>query len=149
MKSASSLLIAFILMVVASGCGKDESPIPTQVPSPVSRMSAKINGAVFYASEFSVSSTTTSYFINGATSDANRRTSVSFTIPNYAGLTSYNIDTTTTAAFTQLGIAYLVTSGAITITTDNAVHTAGTFYLQASAGSITKDITDGSFDIYK
>ena len=148
MKSAF-LSFAVAALLLGSGCDKDSSPSPGTPSTNTTKLSAKINGSTFYATEFTYSSTDSSLVIGGSANETSRATMVTFRIRRYVGIGTYSVDSATTAVFAQLGMGYPVSSGSVSIVTDNAVHIAGTFNLEAGNGAIIKSLTDGSFDFYK
>jgi hypothetical protein len=73
-----------------------------------------------------------------------------FTIPHYAGLATYSIDTANTASYVDNSGTYNAKTGSITISAFNEVHVAGTFAFEAvNDAGLPKSIGSGSFDYYR
>jgi hypothetical protein len=141
-------VLAGILLLGISSCKQpDTVPEPNY---PANSLTATVSGRPFYAQDMSAALSGGMMAITGITNPSNsKQTSITLTIPHYAGLTTYKIDTANAASYSELGSTYKATSGSITINTANDVHTTGSFTFEGSSGTSTKSITNGTFDLYK
>jgi hypothetical protein len=113
-------------------------------------MRATVSGKSFYAEDMTATLNGAVMTISGISNPGNsKQTSITLIIPQYAGLTTYSIDTANAASYAELGSTYNATSGSITVSTANEVHTAGSFSFDGTAGGNTKSVTNGTFNIYK
>ena len=142
------LMLASCILLSLHSCKEpDTVPQPTY---PASSLRATVSGKTFYAQEMGAGLNGTVMTIIGVSNPgSSKQTSITLTIPHYAGLTTYDIDTANAASYFELGSTYNATSGSITVTTANEVHTTGTFSFAATSGTSTKSITNGTFNIYK
>jgi hypothetical protein len=142
------IILAGILLLSLQSC-KEPDTVP-QPNYPANTLRATVSGKAFYAQDMGAALNGTVMTISGVSNPGNsKQTSITLTIPHYAGLTTYNIDTANAASYYELGSTYNASSGSITVSTANEVHTAGSFSFEGSSGSSIKSITNGTFDIYK
>lgn len=148
MKKATLLL--FALSVLAGSC-KPDDPSPNPVGTPVSQVSAKINGGRWSTNSAAVQESNGGLGVYGEIVNGGKSSSILLNIKSYTGLAGYAIDSTNknTAVYMENGSVYNAESGTITVTTKNEAHVAGTFTLEAGNSIGTRSITEGTFDIYR
>ncbi len=143
------LLFGFgFLLLSATSCKKSDPQ--TDPVFPASRFSATLNGKTF------IGSLNNAYVGGGHASVSGTRNegtskseTISLNIRNYVTLASYPIDSSTDAAYDGPSGSFQAKSGAISISTVNDTHVAGTFAFEAmTSGGAVASVTNGSFDIY-
>ena len=146
---SKGLITACIFLSVFAVSCKGDEPGPTPV-IPATSLTATVDGKPFYAEDITGSVTTADFFLQGIHNPgSSKQAIVQLSIPHYTSPGSYPIDTATSAGYTEAGVLMKATSGSIEVITSNEVHVKGIFFFEASAGGITKQITNGKFDLYK
>lgn len=144
------LLIAASLLFFLASCDPDDTSVP-QPGQHVSSVNARVNSTTFLSQEAVTQSLSGGLDIYGGRQTGGKSSSILLSIKHFVGLTTYNIDTATSATYTENGVPFKATTGSITVTTSNAAHVAGTFSFEAIDSNATtpKSVTGGAFDIYQ